>query len=230
MLYALEESLKFLLLPGMDGTGFLFEPFVRLAPENYEIEVISLIQKPNISYTEQAIKIAKKITSPTTIIAESYSGVIATEILKLAPNNIFKVVFVASFLECPSTLAKYGKLAPQWFLNKASNFSPLSSKLLFGKWKNQELNALFTKAMKSVDAQTMKYRLTQIANLDGVIDKFDCQCLYLKASHDNLVSGHSVVAFESAFTQLEVRIVEGTHFLLQTNPKDCWRNIESAGI
>ena len=47
------SKLKIVLLPGLDGTGKLFAPFLKIAPAGIELLPIKLVQKP-ISYKEQA--------------------------------------------------------------------------------------------------------------------------------------------------------------------------------
>ena len=229
-LYAPEETLNFLLLPGMDGTGKLFKPFIDNAPKCFDIDFVRLIQEPQISYARQAKEIAQKINNPVVLIAESYSGMVAMELLKEHPEKIKGVVFVASFIDPPSILSKLSYIVPSKLLSFLRNNSAFVGRFLFGKWGTDELIKLFVDAMLNVDEEVLKYRLTQVASIKPINSKYLTKCLYLKPSKDFLVSDNASFAFTEVFSNIEIVEVPGTHFLLQTNPKFCWEVIESAGI
>jgi hypothetical protein len=146
-LYRKGVGLKILLLPGMDGTGVMFEPFINHAPQSAQIKVIKLIQDVGITYREQAEVIAHSIGEDVTIIAESYSGVIAHELTKLAPNSIKHMVFAASFLERPSIMLPLATIAPNFMLNHSLYPDFIVSRALFGRYRSSHLFRLFKLAM-----------------------------------------------------------------------------------
>lgn len=222
--------MKILLLPGMDGTGVLFKPFTELAPPQFEVHEIQLLQEENVTYEMQAERISKKIDGEVIIVAESYSGMIAIELLKMAEVNIKHVFFVASFLEAPSHLSKLGSLMPTKLISITSRPSRLLYRFLFGRFATSKLSELFTLAMNSVDAKVLKYRLGQISKLSKHTDSYSVPCTYIRANQDNLVSTKAIKSFEYAFASVDIKFVDGTHFALQTNPVDCWKVIENAFI
>ncbi|MFC6631843.1 alpha/beta fold hydrolase [Microbulbifer taiwanensis] len=120
------------LLPGMDGTGLLFEPFLVHAPASFKVTPLSLRQDPHLSYADQAEHILSKLESENTIIvAESYSGRVAYEIAQLQPERIKHIVFAASFLSRPSTLAGIASLLPLQLLKNGFTPSAIIGRVAF---------------------------------------------------------------------------------------------------
>ncbi|NMM39567.1 hypothetical protein [Pseudoalteromonas arctica] len=85
--------MKILLLPGLDGTGLLFEKVTENLPENLDTEVISYELLKGVTYAEQGAELAKRFKDTDIyIVAESYSGRVAYEFI-----SYLAVVFEASY-------------------------------------------------------------------------------------------------------------------------------------
>lgn len=235
--------MNILLLPGADGTGVLFEPLLKQIEasgsesfnfDSSNIDIINLNydkcgQLLDQSLSIQARRIEKRyINKSVMIIAESYSGLLAYELLTRQNLNITQVVFVASFLSTPNKFASIAaKLNPEW-LESALKFTPdwIWGRVLFGKWQNEYLRALFMDAMNQTPNQLLQQRLNNIAIVKLPAMTINVPCLYLRGKQDNLVSTKNVALFHNLFTNFEHRELEGTHFLLQTNPKEAWIEID----
>lgn len=211
----------------MDGTGKLFKPFVEMAPSGFEVRTVTLIQEIGVSFHEQAQVIQEQINEPSIIIAESYSGSIALELIKLVPEKILHIYFVASFISSPSRLSRFGFILPEKLLLAISPKNPILLKYLFGRFLNSEIKEIFTQAIESVDPEVLKFRLTQISKLKSENSQYSVPATYLVATQDNLVDRKVIDVFKNCFPQLTVVSIEGTHFLLQTNPQSCWEAIQS---
>jgi pimeloyl-ACP methyl ester carboxylesterase len=230
-LYRKGVGLKILLLPGMDGTGVMFEPFINHAPKSAQIKVIKLIQDVGVTYREQAEVIAHGIIGENvTIIAESYSGVIAHELIKLAPNSIKHMVFAASFLDRPSIMLPLANIAPNFMLNHSLYPDFIVSRVLFGRYRSSHFLRLFKLAMSEVSIDLLKFRIDQISNLPPFNDTIEIQSTYQQAKQDNLISSSSFNAFSSAYSQINLRQLDGSHFLLQTNPIGCWDEVVKIAV
>ena len=73
--------MKILLLPGLDGTGLLFEDLLAQLPTTVDVEVISMDELCGSSYVEQAKEIATNVgDTKILLVAESYSGRVAYEL------------------------------------------------------------------------------------------------------------------------------------------------------
>ena len=219
--------MKVVLIPGMDGTGFLFAPFIEVAPAGIEVISLPLLQRADADYDDQAKHIIASIgEEPIVLVAESYSGMVAYSMLKMGLPNIRHIVFAASFLGRPSALALWARHIPVALLK--SNIVPkfILSKLLFGHFRKEKLVSLFDKALHAVSSETLSFRLNQIAMLPNPSIPIDIPCTYIRPTGDNLVSNRAIKVFQRLCRNLEIKEVDGTHFVLQTNPEMCWLVIQ----
>ena len=218
---------KIVLLPGMDGTGILFEPFLECAPDDVDISFIKLPQNKDYKYTDYAKYISQQIGSdPTIIVAESYSGMIAYELLHTQKCDIRHILFAASFLSRPTKLAALLKPIPIQLLRLFLKFRFMIGFVLFGRYKTSKLLDLFYQALSDIPDSTLKNRINQVANLEIPKNIIKIPCSYIRPANDNLVSKTAINIIESKCDTLDRYDVDGTHFILQTNPKDCWHIIK----
>ncbi|MBH0064344.1 alpha/beta fold hydrolase [Psychrobacter sp. SZ93C1] len=233
-----------LLLPGADGTGVLFEPFVESIKTSINDVSKSIVPistaiinlnddefgnplEQNLS--SQSMRIESQYDDQTVIvIAESYSGLLAYELLSRQNLDISQVIFIASFLQSPSRFAVIAaKIRPIW-LKGVLKITPslLWGRVLFGRWQTPRLRCLFNQALEKTPNQLLQQRLAIIAKMVAPNKTIDVPCLYLQARQDNLVSVQNIEIFSQIFTNFTSVAVNGTHFLLQTNPEAVWQVIK----
>ena len=75
-----------------------------------------------------------------------------------------------------------------------------------------------------------KSRIIEISQLQEPKHAISVQATYIQASHDNLVSQRVIKDFDRLFKNLSVVELEGTHFLMQTNPDGVWKVIEEISL
>jgi pimeloyl-ACP methyl ester carboxylesterase len=94
--------MKVVLIPGLVGTGLLFDPFIAQAPAGIEVIRLPLGQSPDYGYEDHARQIMG-ITGgePFVLVAESYSGMIAYQMLKMGCSNTKHIIFCCQ-LHLPS--------------------------------------------------------------------------------------------------------------------------------
>ncbi len=210
----------------MDGTSLLFEPLIAHVPAGFKVTPLSLRQEPYLSYTDQAEHILSKIESENTIIvAESYSGRVAYDIAQIQPERIKHIVFAASFLTRPSTLARIAPFLPLQLLKNGIIPSPIIGRLAFGRDRSNRLTELLEASLHQVDTAVLRHRLKQISTLQIPTKTIEIPCTYIRARSDNLVSAKAVESFKDICSNLTIREVAGSHFILQTNPRACWKAI-----
>ena len=109
--------MKIILLPGLDGTGMLFEGILKVLPRTLDIQVFCLDELEGDSYAKKAQYLAEHLQSTELfIVAESYSGPIAYELCNLLGSNVKQIVLLASFISAPSLLSRYAYLIPTFAL------------------------------------------------------------------------------------------------------------------
>lgn len=220
-------DMKVVLIPGMDGTAILFDPLIAQAPVGAEIVRLPLIQSSDAGYQEQASDVISRIgQEPVVLVAESYSGMVAYQMLAMECKNIKHVVFAASFISRPSWMAAIAGYAPVAFLKSRMIPKSVVGKILFGQFSSDSLVESFYRSLLSVENKVISHRLRQIATLQEPTIPIKVPCTYIRPRGDRLVSKRSIEPFRNLCEKLSVCEVEGTHFVLQTNPQACWQIIQ----
>ena len=212
--------LKLVLLPGMDGTGELFEEF--LSYHDGEHLVISLPQNGPQDHSSLAKSLEIQLPKEDYILlAESFSGGIVPELLKQDLTNMKGVIFVASFLSSPNRyLLPIAKILPI----KALASAPLSKIghkfLLLGQDASNALLSKFIKVTKSIPDHILKSRLAVMSQQGLPLATFDVPTVYIQALSDRLISPRKSRELSNVFRNIEYIEIDGPHFLLQAKPKE----------
>lgn len=215
------------LLPGMNGTGELFAEFLSYYDGDHI--VISLPESGPQDHATLANIINQQLPNESYILlAESFSGGIVPELLKLNPTNIKGVIFVASFLSSPrSHLIGIAKLLPI----KALVSLPLSNiahRLLFlGQEATKPLLSKFVNVIKSIPKQVLSNRLEVMKSQQLPQVTFDTPVIYIRALSDRLISTKKSQEVANVFNRVEFIEIEGPHFILQAKPKETAELIQS---
>src|SRR5688500_11525020 len=115
------------LLPGLDGTGFLFESFVAAIGKSAEVIVVSYPPDNELDYIslEQLVR-SRLPDRPSVLLAESFSGPIAISIAASPPSGLRGLILSCSFARNPVPFPALAKLLlkilspfppPLWLLN-----------------------------------------------------------------------------------------------------------------
>ena len=86
--------LKLVLLPGMDGTRTLFQPFVDALAGEFEIQIVRYPTHKAFGYEELEafVRAALPTDSPFILLGESFSGPIAVSIAASKPAALVGLV------------------------------------------------------------------------------------------------------------------------------------------
>jgi pimeloyl-ACP methyl ester carboxylesterase len=88
--------LPIVLLPGLHGTGDLFEPFLACAPPHLRPIVVPLPEKS--SYAELLEEVRRQLPAGRfAIVAESFSGPLAVALARGASERVVGVILCNSF-------------------------------------------------------------------------------------------------------------------------------------
>ena len=221
--------MKVILLPGMDGTGILFKPFIEALPGNVDVQVISYPADIKLSYRELVDFVMSQLPKEDFIlVGESFSGPIAYQVALHKPENLKSVVFVATFLGAPSkNFLNLSRLIPANLLLKMPIPYFFAKYFLFGSGVSEEIIELFKKTINVVSPAVLSFRLDEMSKLDENQEPCDTKAVYIQATDDKLVQDTCVEAYKKVCTNLNIFRIEGTHFLLQTNPLACAEILEN---
>ncbi len=223
--------MKVVLLPGMDGTGILSDPFIAQSPSGIDVVSVPLIQSADYDYDDHARHVVSHIGSaPIVLVAESYSGMIAYHMLRMGCENIKHVVFAASFISRPSLMPLLAGYLPITLIKSRLMPRKLLGQILFGRFSSSNLLDCFYQALGQVDDNLLRQRLVQIAGLNDPDARITVPCTYIRPTNDNLVAKSALNSFRQVCDGLAIREVAGTHFVLQTNPRACWKIIQDVCV
>lgn len=215
--------MKLVLLPGLDGTGILFEPLLRALPQALTPVVQPYPGDVPLSY-EELLPIAQSalpVSEPFILLGESFSGPLALRIAATHPAGLKGVILCASFVRNPVR-----------FFPQACR--PLIQPFIFGSWPPWFwLRALFVgyasgamfelveRAHKIVTAEVMAARAREIIAVDGEAALTACRVplLYIGGARDRLVPEHNRRRIEQIKPSVKVVVLPASHMVLQNVPE-----------
>jgi len=211
--------MRWVLLPGFDGTGLLFEPFLRtLRPED-DPTVVRYPSDRCCSADELVEIVLSSVPSePYLLIAESFSGPIALRAASLHPPEA--LVLCASFATCPypRTVAVLTTLGTALFRYPPPR--PLVRRYLMSG-ASDEVLSLFYRALRAVSPDVLANRLTVLLEFGGgwLPPGAPAPMLYLQARRDHLISPRQMRFVQRQYPALRIQTIDSPHFMLQAEPQ-----------
>lgn len=209
------------LLPGMEGTGALFESLVSLLEARFSVKVVRYPVTEPLGYAEleEVARAALPNEGPFIILGESFSGPIAISLAKSCSSQLKGIILCCSFARNPYPfLGNFRPLIgvlPVSMVPKAVlNF------FLLGKFSTTALRSALSHAIAQVSPTARRARLKAVlmVNVSDKLASLTVPVLYLRASHDRVVS-HKASEFISGLNpRTRVVRIEGPHLLLQAAP------------
>lgn len=224
---ALPQRRHIVLLPGLDGTGLLFEDFVRLAPVGVQLHVVPLPADVS-DYARLAEVIGPRIArrSPAPILlAESFSGPLAIELA--ARHDVAELILCNSFAVAPYPRVLRALIQPGLFRRRLPQ--ALVRRYLVGRSASDELVERVRVVIATVPAPTLAARLRNVLSVDVRPSLAKCKVpiLYLRGTEDRIIRDVSMKALvEAATIRVKVNQIAAPHLLLQVAPKQAWSAIQ----
>ncbi|WP_162938095.1 alpha/beta fold hydrolase [Kiloniella sp. EL199] len=218
--------MRIVLLPGLDGTGNLFAPFLEQLNID-DVQVISLPDTGSQDYETLTSYVERLLPNkPFVLVAESFSGPIAALLSLREMENLKGIVFVATFLSNPNPLLlSVAKYLPLKFMANMPFSSAILRTFLLGKNADDNLLSLFRATLEEMSPTILRARLKSLATVKLSISNDDLPTSYILPLCDCLVCKSKVREFEGSFAKIEMIIFEGPHFILQSKCNDVKRYI-----
>lgn len=221
------KALRWVLLPGLDGTGLLFRDFLRFVADPHAI-VVRYADEPSWTLDDHARHVQQQLPpdSDCIVVAESFSGPVAMRLLPRVPA-IRGLVLVASFMRCPHPLLRF---VPVGLVARLRNWAT-AGRMLRVFCLGRDASDAAVEALKRVVAAmapaVLGSRLSLLRSLDESerLHRAGVPRLLLRARHDRLVLRPLAVDDDERMSSTVT--IDGPHFLLQTRPAECWQAIEA---
>ncbi|MCB1803863.1 MAG: alpha/beta fold hydrolase [Candidatus Competibacteraceae bacterium] len=218
------------LLPGLDGTGLLFEPLVNAVGDNFEVRIVSYPHDGALGYAELELvaRNALPCDGPYVLLGESFSGPIAVSIAASNPAGLLGVVLSCSFVRNPRPVLSAFRFLVDAF---PVRFMPafLLSFLLMGRFSTDNLQSRLKQALSSVSATALRTRLQAVLSVDvsTELQELRVPLMYLRATEDQIVPHAASSQIAAIYPMAEVLTLEGPHCLLQAAPVEAAKVIGS---
>lgn len=215
---------KLVLLPGLDGTGDLFNGFIREMPCGLEVRAIRYPNDAALSYAELMPLIARAVAGVDSyvLLAESFSTPLAIQFAAANPPGMKALALCAGFATSPLRglpRAIAVLLAPILF--RIPRLKSLDQVFLVGPDAPPYLLAAVQAATASVGADVLASRLRALLKCDTLAElkQVRMPMLYLQAASDRLVPARCFEEMKRVSQEIAIRVIDGPHFLLQREPK-----------
>lgn len=228
--YVTCKEMVLVMLPGLDGTGRVFEPLLACLSAEITTRVIHYPADRPLSFQEHVDLAHSRLPKdrPFVLLAESFSGPVGLQLIADPPDNLRGVIFVATFARYPVPfLLDLCRHLPQALLLKLLSL-PLFCRLICLGGASDDAVKLFRQALQSVMLTVLSSRLGVLAELPPPPETtFTGPCLYLQASKDRLVPARAARPLIELLPQLQVVQIPGPHILVLAKPEDIARRINS---
>lgn len=219
-------AIKLVLLPGMDGTGSLFDGFIEALPGEFETRTVRFPPDVIHSYGElfRVVQSAVPESDPFLLLAESFSTPLAIQYAAENPANLRGLILCAGFASSPLRGWKrwaYRILAPYLFRTAVPTFA--IRQLLVGSSAQPELVGAVREAISKVQPNVLRNRLQLIEECDARVDlaRVSVPILYLRATQDRMVLARCGEEVQRINPRTNLTTIAGPHLILQREPKSC---------
>lgn len=219
-------TIKLVLLPGMDGTGELFNDFLMAFPEAFTTEAICYPADKSLSYSEleSFIQSAIPATEPFALLAESFSTPLAIHFAAKNYPNLRALIICAGFVASPIKSWRRhvaALLAPIFFRIPLSKSA--ARVFLLGPDAPSSLIASVQAAIALVKPSVLTARLRAIfkCNARTELSQVEVPILYIQGKQDRMVSTGSLKEILAIKPQTAVTEINGPHLILQREPERC---------
>lgn len=212
---------ELVLLPGMDGTGRLFEPLLAALAPTLPCRVVAYPAEP-LSLEELIARARAAIPDgPHVLVAESFSGPIAVRLASEHPPGLRGLVLVSTFLRAPVPARGVARAL-------AGLLPPLvppgvAARVLLGRRGTPELRVALHDSMRQLDGRAWRARVIALLDADAREHARDVRVpvLVLRGRGDCLVGASATRELLDGLPKANVVELDGPHLLLQALPVQC---------
>jgi pimeloyl-ACP methyl ester carboxylesterase len=211
---------EIVLLPGLDGTGDLFERVASHLAADFKVTIVRYPNDPSLGYAGY-VQLARNAirTREVFLLGESFSGPVAIRVAAQLGPQIKGLVLAATFVRSPW---------PRWLVQRTSHVDPeaipkkLRDAILMGSYGDKELAEKVDTIVRELPRPVRAARLRAVAGVDVRQDfaALGCPILALHGRFDWLVPMIAMQDVISRKGQARMIVFPAAHMLLQTCAAD----------
>ncbi len=223
-----KKKTKIILLPGLDGTGLLFDPLLKECPEVFIPIVIKYPHDKYLSYDDLEAIIKSNIPGKEQflILGESFSGPLAVRIAAKHPSNLLGVILAASFITSP--IPPWMKVLPIKLLCRMPKSFFLMRYFMLDNVSGSDISETIKTIVDKVPSEVFAGRIEAVLNADEseALKQVNIPILYLRALNDRLVRRKNLDIIKRLKPDIQIADINAPHMLLQTRPEQAWEEIQ----
>jgi pimeloyl-[acyl-carrier protein] methyl ester esterase len=212
-----------LLLPGLEGTGRLFDRFVAEGSGALELRVLSYPTDRFLDYAALEAEVRRVVPSdrPFALLGESFGGPLALRIAANGAPGLVGIVLAATFHRHPATrlVRALRPLSPAFFrLPMPAHAVRL---LLAGPDAPDALVEDVQAAAATVAGHIMAARAREALGVDATpwLARCPAPILFLGGKHDRLLRSALPIEIRLLAPKAEIRMLDAPHLVLQREPR-----------
>ena len=208
-------------MPGFDGSGRLFERLIHKLEGKADCTPISYTRRNSLEELVADVEKQIPLEEPVSLVAESFSGPIAVELIARAERNYGPSVLSATFAK------------PPWFglMRHLSTF-PITLPGLFidglvrafclNGCRDEGLIQEVRAVVQGLSPELIRSRMLALATFDVEerLPKVRVPVLLISAARDRLVKSRNMAPLLRSLFSVSAIELEGPHLILQANPED----------
>jgi pimeloyl-ACP methyl ester carboxylesterase len=220
--------MRLVLLPGLDGTGELFQFFLKVLPSSLTPQVVYYPAEQYLTYKELASLVQSVLPrkEPFVLLGESFGGPLSIKVAALSPPNLRAVILCASFVSNPVPPSlTWAALLPRPLFSFVGQLSMPDMFVRFfaaGMDSSQDLLDLFRQVKQKVSPTVIAERVRAVQEVDAREALRNCSCpiLYLMAKRDRLISPKYIDDIRDIKPNIHIVEIDSPHFILQRKPQE----------
>lgn len=211
-----------LLLPGLDGTGRLYDPLLQALGDPWPTHVVSFPASADIGYAALLSWWAAQLPpeAPLFIRAESFSGPLAIALAAQHPQQVRGVMLCCTFAANPRPGLRWAVGLLPW-LPVATRPSWPVLRLLMGRYGTAVARRRMAEVVSGLPPDLVRARLAAVLTVDvrTMLARVTQPVWLLQASDDALVPAAATQVLRDGLTQTQLTTLKGPHALLQACPE-----------
>jgi pimeloyl-ACP methyl ester carboxylesterase len=213
-----------ILLPGLDGTGKLFDEFIEVLGAGVDVQVIAYPTDQPLGYEELELRVRAALPRQGryVLLGESFSGPIAIRIAATAPTGLAAVILSGSFAKNPYPWLGWAhplaalvplKSLPRW----------VRAPLMWGSRRPSQAPVRVERALAVVSSGVVRRRIAALLTVDATdaLMRISLPTLVLFARNDRVVPRAATRWLLARSRNAQSVAIDGPHLLLQTRPHEC---------
>jgi len=214
------------LLPGMDGTGVLFDDFVSALPRGTGVRVGRYSAQEFLNYSELSafVKELTKDLDECVVVGESFSSVLAILFAAENPVNLEGLILCAGFACNPfPVLGPILKALAHPRLLRLPPPNVILDYYIFDASTSADLKDKVRGNLRTISPEVLAGRAQEILHSDArkQLARVKVPILYLQGASDRLITAPCAREIQRVQPSVRLASIPAPHLVLQHRPREC---------